>query len=160
MNINKENEVDKNRWGLEGGNRQPFCGLFKLMPWLGIPIWKDELQSHSNVLFGTLAHFGSQMFRLGLLLNPLSMQMFQALKTFETWDISVSRHLEKEHSAHAVLFSVSIFSIDFKVSLFWPSEFWLWCVGCVAGEDFSLFCSFPRALWASRISQLMSFTRF
>lgn len=151
------------RWTKTGGGRgdsQPSCGLFKLMSWLGTLIWKDKLQSHSNVVFGTLTHFGFQMFRLGLLLNTSSVQMFQDLKTFETWDISVSKHLDKGHSTHAVLFSVSIFSIDFKVSLFWSSEFWLWCVECVTSEDFSLFCSFPRALWASWISKLMSFTRF
>lgn len=160
-NEHKENEADKNKWvGGERGDSQPSCGLFKLMPWLGTPIWKDKPQSHSNVVFGTLAHFGFQMFRLGLLLNPSSMRMFQDLKTFEIWDISVSKHSDKGHSTHAVLFSVSIFSIDCKVSLFWPSEFWLWCVACVTGEDFLLFCSFPRALWASWISKLMSFARF
>lgn len=153
MNVNKENEVDKNRWG--GGDSQPSCGLFKLMPWLGT--LSEKTNSKAILMFCLGLGVSGVQIRV---INPSPMQMFQDLKAFETWDISVSKHLDKGHSAHAVLFRVSIFSIDFKVSLFWPSEFWLWCVECVAGEDFSLCCSFPRALCASRISQLMSSTRF
>lgn len=84
MNIKKMRQTKTSGWGGERGNSQPSRGLFKLMPWLGTPIWKDKPQSHSNVVFGTLAHFGFQMLRLGLLLNPSSMRMFQDLKTLKS----------------------------------------------------------------------------